>query len=98
VHARRRARYAQAGRILNHAWLIERRAPQEPTAYWGKSDRWFVRGPQTCGRGRVPEAALQFQDYDAALEIAEWLRLNQPLAYGEVIAVIPMPEVAEIPW
>jgi hypothetical protein len=78
------------------AWVIQRTAPQEPTTFWGVLDRWVARPPATktaqVGKFRVPTTAVRFQDWDAAYQVADWLRSNQPLAHGEVIAVISEPE------
>lgn len=74
------------------SWLIERRTPKEPTAYWSKGDRWYARRPALSFApliNPVPDQALRFHDYDIALEIAEWLRRDIRLAYGEVIALVP---------
>lgn len=78
------------------AWLIQRTAPGDPVAFWGKNDRWIHRPRiKTTGeilKPRIPDLAARYEDYDAAFDIAEYLRANQPLAHGEVIAVIPNPE------
>lgn len=80
------------------AWLILRTAPQEPLAYWGRADRWVLKPP--CQKPvdvlkpRVPVLARRFEDYDIAFDLAEHLRMTQPLAYGEVIAVVTEPEAA----
>lgn len=73
-------------------WLIERRAPKAPAAYWAKGDRWFARRPALSFApliNPVPDQALRYHNYDVALEIAEWLRGNTALEYGEVIALVP---------
>lgn len=72
-------------------WLIERRVPKEPTAYWAKGERWFARRPALCFaplRNPIPDQALRYHDYDVALEIAEWLRQNTSLEFGSVIALV----------
>jgi len=76
-------------------WLIQRTAPQEPAAYWGRTDRWVLRPPcrqlADVLQPRVPVLARRFDDYDVAFDIAEHLRSTQPLAHGEVIAVVTEP-------
>lgn len=77
------------------AWVIQRTAPQQQTSFWGRNDRWVLRVPMQrtaeLGKFRVPECAARFSSYDAAHDVARWLRDNQPLCHGEVIAVITEP-------
>lgn len=75
------------------AWVIQRRAPQEPLAYWGKREVWVLRAPsKPATPPRIPESAAVYHDWDVAFQVAEWLRLNQPIAYGEVIALTNAPD------
>lgn len=78
------------------AWLIRRTAPQEQTAYWGKREVWVLRPPAAkpaeALKPRIPQGAAVFYDWDIAHQVAEWLRTNQPLAYGEVISLADAPE------
>ena len=79
------------------AWVIQRTAPGEDAAFWGKHDCWVHRGPltsygQVLKRKALPSLTLIFHDYDSAFDIAQHLRDTQPLAYGEVIAVVTEPE------
>lgn len=72
-------------------WLIERRAPNEPTAYWSEGDRWYARRPALSFAPLihpVPDQAHRYHHYDVALDIAEWLRGNTSLEYGTVIALV----------
>ena len=73
------------------AWLIQRTAPCEPVAYWGRMDRWMLRRAVSVPKPRIPEGTRFFDDYDVALDLAEWLRTHQPLAHGEVISVVDAP-------
>jgi hypothetical protein len=76
-------------------WIIQRTAPQQQTSFWGRNDRWVMRLParKPCevGQYRVPECAARYESHDTAFDVAEWLRTNQPLCFGEVIAVISEP-------
>lgn len=77
-------------------WVIERRPRRDPIAYWGHGDRWFARRPAPSYAQQlhpVPEQACRFHSWNAVFEVAEWLRLNEKLEYGEVIAIVTMPEV-----
>lgn len=80
------------------AWLIQRIAPLEPVAYWGRADRWVLRrAPVKIAevlKPRIPECAARYHDYDAAYDVAQHLRATQPLAYGELISVQTEPEPA----
>lgn len=76
-------------------WLVQRTSPHEPVSFWGRSQMWLPRRraqhPSELLQLRVPQGAARFESYDAAFDIAEHLR-GQPLAHGEVIAVVPGPE------
>lgn len=74
------------------SWVIQRTAPGEPVTYWGARDRWIHRRTIKHLVDRVPECANRYTSYDVAFDIAEWLRTHQPLAHGEVIAVVSEPE------
>lgn len=73
------------------AWLIQRTAPGEPIAYWGRAERWVLRRsatkPGEVLKPRIPECAARYYEYDVAFDVAQHLRSTQPLAYGEVISV-----------
>lgn len=79
-------------------WLIQRTAPHEPVSYWGVANRWVRRRVAAkvgeVLKSRIPDGALKLHDWDNAYQVAEWLRANQDLEYGEVIAVVPEPEPA----
>jgi hypothetical protein len=77
-------------------WLIQRTGAQTQTSFWGRAERWIVRTPAVktteLGKYRVPEGAARYMSYDAAFDVAQWLRTHQTMCFGEVIAVVSEPE------
>lgn len=76
-------------------WIIQRTAPQEKTSFWGRNERWVVRLPvkklAEAGSYRVPDCAARYITWEAAFDVAEWLRTHQLMAHGEVIALVSEP-------
>lgn len=78
------------------SWVIQRTAPLEPASFWGRQDRWVLRGPITkpgeIAAFRVPKLAARFECWDCAFDIAEWLRMHEGrFTWGTVIAVVTEP-------
>jgi hypothetical protein len=78
-------------------YVIQRTAPGERVAYWGRLEDW-IAAPERRSYAQVlapviPAAVARFERWTVAFEVAEALRMKS-LLHGEVIAVIAEPPSA----